>query len=310
MGTPSHPEHPGRLSAIEAELDRRGMRAQTTAIAARAATRLELERVHTAAYLDALEVTIADRHTGWLDADTYYAEGSFAAAVLAAGAAVDCALAVVDGKVDAAFAFVRPPGHHASADRASGFCLINNVAVAAAAARARGLRVAIFDWDVHHGNGTEAIFYEDGQVLYTSMHEWPHYPGTGARIDVGRGEGMGTTVNVPVPTGTDNAHYLAAFRSVVRPAIARFRPDLILVSAGFDGHKEDPLGGLALDDEVYRALTLELLAVQPKLALVLEGGYHLPALARSAALVVQTLIAAQADDLARQTTASEHAAHP
>ncbi len=310
MGVSSHPEHPGRLDAIDAELGRLGLHAQATAIAARPATRVELERVHRGSYLDALEVTIADRHAGWLDPDTYYAEGSFAAAVLAAGAAVECALAVVDGKVDTAFALVRPPGHHASADRASGFCLINNVAVAAAAARARGLRVAIFDWDVHHGNGTEAIFYEDGQVLYASMHEWPQYPGTGARIDVGRGDGMGATVNVPVPAGTDSAQYLGAFRSVVLPALQRFRPDLILVSAGFDGHREDPLGGLALDDDVYRTLTLELLSVQPKLALVLEGGYHLPALARSAALVVQTLLAARADDLLMQTAASEHAAHP
>ena len=309
LGVPGHPEHPGRLAAIDAELDRRGLRARTHAVPARLATRAELERVHTARYLDALEITIADRQSGWFDPDTYYAPGSYDAALLAAGGTIDCALAVVDGRLDAAFALVRPPGHHATADRAMGFCLVNNVAVAAAAAKARGLRVAIFDWDVHHGNGTEAIFYEDADVLYASMHEWPQYPGTGARIDVGRGAGIGATLNVPVPSGTSGAEYLALFRSVISPALERFAPDLLLVSAGFDGHREDPLGGLALDDETFRSLTLELLAVQPKIALVLEGGYHLPALARSAALVVETLIDAALPD-GRRKAPSASALHP
>jgi acetoin utilization deacetylase AcuC-like enzyme len=304
-----HPEHPGRLTAIEAELARRGLTARTVPIPARPATRAELERVHRPVYLDALEVTLHDRQRGWLDPDTYYAPGTHLAALLAAGAATDAALAVLDGKVDSAFALVRPPGHHATADRAMGFCLINNVAVAAAAARARGQRVAIFDWDVHHGNGTESIFYEDGDVLYASMHEWPQYPGTGARIDVGRGDGVGATINVPLPAGTSGAEYLGLFRGLVRPALERFAPDLMLVSAGFDAHREDPLGGLALDDDTYRALTLELLAVQPRLALVLEGGYHLPALARSAALVVETLVDAELPE-GRRTTPSAPAAHP
>ncbi len=287
---PGHPEHPGRLIAIEAELRARGLFDRTQPIAARVATRAELERVHRASYLDALEVTSLDRGAGWIDPDTYYAPKSFEAARLAAGATLDCAMAVVDGKTAAAFALVRPPGHHATADRAMGFCLLNNVAVAAAAAKDRGLRVAIFDWDVHHGNGTESIFYEDPNVLYVSMHEWPQYPGTGARIDVGRGAGVGANLNVPVPSGTTGPEYLAAFRANVIPCLTRFRPDLLLVSAGFDAHREDPLGGLALDDDTYRTLTLELLAVQSKLALVLEGGYHLPALARSAALVIETLV--------------------
>ena len=309
VGAPGHPEHPGRLAAIDSELDRRGLYGRTTALPARPASRAELERVHAPAYLDALEVTLADRQRGWLDPDTYYAPGSHLAATLAAGAAIDCALAVLDGTVDSAFALVRPPGHHATRDRAMGFCLLNNVAAAAAAAKARGVRVAIFDWDVHHGNGTEAIFYEDGEVLYASMHEWPQYPGTGARTDVGRGAGVGATVNVPVPSGTTGADYLALFRTAVRPALERFRPGLLLVSAGFDAHREDPLGGLALEDDTYRALTDELLAIQPKLALVLEGGYHLPALARSAALVVETLLApARADD--RPGAPRPQAAHP
>jgi acetoin utilization deacetylase AcuC-like enzyme len=289
-GTPSHPEHPGRLEAIEVALRSPGLIERCVAIPARTATRVELERVHTAAYLDGLEITILDRGAGWLDADTYYAPGSHAAALLAAGATTDCALAVLDGRVDSAFALVRPPGHHALASRAMGFCLINNVAVAAVAARSRGARVAIFDWDVHHGNGTEAIFYEDGNVFYASMHEWPQYPGTGGRLDVGRGAGVGATLNVPLASGTSAEEYLALFRGLVCPALERFHPDLILVSAGFDAHREDPLGGLALDDASYVTMTEELLLVQPKLALVLEGGYHLPALARSAVLVVETLI--------------------
>ena len=289
-GVAGHPEHPGRITAIEAELSARGLYARTVAIPARLATRAELELVHTPAYLEALRTTVTEQHSGWLDADTYFAEGSYDAAVLAAGATVDCVMAVVEGRVDRAFAIVRPPGHHALADRAMGFCLVNNVAVAAAAARAAGQRVAIFDWDVHHGNGTEAIFYEDGDVLYVSMHEWPQYPGTGARIDVGRGAGIGATVNVPVPSGTTSAEYLDQFRAVVLPAIFDFAPDIILVSAGFDAHRDDPLGGLVLDDETYRTLTVELLAIQPRLALVLEGGYSLPALARSVALVVETLL--------------------
>ena len=289
-GVAGHPEHQGRLTAIEEELSARGLHARTVAIPARLATRAELELVHTPTYLDELRSTIATQHSGWFDPDTYFAEGSYDAAVLAAGATVDCVMAVVEGRVDRAFSLVRPPGHHALADGAMGFCLLNNVAVAAACARAAGQRVAIFDWDVHHGNGTEAIFYEDGDVLYVSMHEWPQFPGTGARIDVGRGAGMGATLNVPVPSGTTSQEYLDQFRAVVLPALFQFAPDLILVSAGFDAHRDDPLGGLVLDDDTYRTLTLELLAIQPKLALVLEGGYSLPALARSVALVIETLL--------------------
>jgi acetoin utilization deacetylase AcuC-like enzyme len=277
-------------------------------VAARPATRVELERVHTHAYLDALEVTIRDRGQGWLDPDTYYAAGSFDAALLAAGAIVEITGAILDDRIDSGFALVRPPGHHATADRAMGFCLINNVAVAAAAAKARGLRVAIFDWDVHHGNGTESIFYEDGEVLYASMHEWPQYPGTGARMDVGRGAGVGATLNVPVPGGTTASEYLAAFRGSIVPALRRFAPDLLLVSAGFDAHREDPLGGLALEDDTFCTMTRELLDIQPRLALVLEGGYDLPALARSAALVVETLI--DAEQAIRKTPASASAATP
>jgi acetoin utilization deacetylase AcuC-like enzyme len=284
-----HPERPERLRAIERALDESGLAERAIRVAARPATRAELERVHAAYYLDELEEVVS-RGAGWLDPDTFYSPGTWPAALLAAGATVELAVRVADGTLDAGAAFVRPPGHHATRDRAMGFCLLNNVAVAAAELHARGLRVAIFDWDVHHGNGTEAIFDEDPGVLYVSTHEWPQYPGTGPAEYTGRGAGAGFTVNVPLPAGTDGARYLEAYRGRVRPAIEHFRPDVILISAGFDAHRDDPLGGLALDDETYSTLTADLRALQPKVAVVLEGGYDLGAIARSSVRVMKTLL--------------------
>jgi acetoin utilization deacetylase AcuC-like enzyme len=285
-----HPECPERLAAIDAALDDAGLRARCTPVAARPATRAELLLAHAPEYLDALEATLAKGGHGWLDPDTFYSDGTWTAALLAAGATVDLALKVAAGELDNGAAFVRPPGHHATRDRAMGFCLINNVAVAAAVLHARGKRVAIFDWDVHHGNGTEAIFDEEPDVLYTSTHEWPQYPGTGLADYIGTGRGLGATVNVPLPRGTRPDAYLAAYRARIRPAIAAFAPDVILVSAGFDAHVDDPLGGLKLDDDTYETLTRDMLALCPRVAVVLEGGYDLDALASSSVRVVQTLL--------------------
>jgi acetoin utilization deacetylase AcuC-like enzyme len=298
----NHPERPARLTAVEDELAARGLvpernarlteasDARLVSAPARPATRAELEAVHAPHYLDALERTVASGGRGWLDPDTFYSDGSWPAALLAAGAAIDLSRRVLDGELATGLALVRPPGHHATPTRAMGFCLLNSVAAAAALLHARGARVAIFDWDVHHGNGTEEIFYAEPDVLYASMHEWPQYPGTGRAEDRGVGRGLGATVNVPLRAGTDGPAYLEAFSAVVEPAIAAFRPDLILVSAGFDAHRDDPIGGLDLVEETYAELTRRLRQIQPRLTLVLEGGYDLAALARSAARVLETLL--------------------
>jgi acetoin utilization deacetylase AcuC-like enzyme len=285
-----HPERPERLSAIDRALDDSGLRPLCVPVAARAATREELLGAHSAQYLDSLEASIAGGGSGWLDPDTFFSPGSWQAALLAAGASVDLALKVSSGELDNGAAFVRPPGHHATRDRAMGFCLLNNVAVAAAKLHALGKRVAIFDWDVHHGNGTEAIFDEEPEVLYCSTHEWPQYPGTGLADYTGSGRGVGATVNVPLSRGTRPAEYLAAYRARIRPAIEAFKPDIILVSAGFDGHVDDPVGGLKLEDETYVTLTRDMMALCPRVAVVLEGGYDLDATARSSARVVETLL--------------------
>ena len=292
-----HPERPERLVAIERALAAPGRAGgpslvdRCQRVAAREATRAELERVHAPEYLDLLERTVGRGGAGWLDPDTFYSDGTWTAARLAAGAAVDLALAVASGELDNGFAFVRPPGHHATPRPRHGLL----PAQQRRGRRARrcasgGKRVAIFDWDVHHGNGTEAIFDEEPDVLYCSTHEWPQYPGTGLADYDGSGRGLGATVNVPLPRGTRPEAYLAAYRARIKPAIASFAPDVILVSAGFDAHAGDPLGGLKLDEDTFETLTRDMLALCPRVAVVLEGGYDLDALASSSVRVVETLL--------------------
>ncbi len=287
----SHPERPARVRAVLAGLDAGSTPDARRRLAPRRATRAELERVHTAAYLDYLERFCLEGG-GHLDADTGASAASWDAALLAAGSGLEASDALERGDGDFAFCAVRPPGHHAVAERAMGFCLLNNVAVTAAALRARGERVLIVDWDAHHGNGTQDIFYADGSVMYVSMHEWPLYPGTGRLTEAGAGAGAGTTVNFPLPAGATGDVYLDAIDNIVEPLAERFAPTWVLVSAGYDAHRADPLTGLGLSAGDYVDLTARIMALAPprRLVLFLEGGYDLDALRVSTAATVSTLL--------------------
>ncbi len=227
-----------------------------------------------------------------LDPDTYTCRDSARAARLAAGGLVDLSLSVLAGRLENGLALVRPPGHHAEADRAMGFCLFNNVAVAAAAARgAAARRVLIVDWDLHHGNGTQHTFWNDSDVLYFSTHQHPFYPGTGGLDEVGGPDARGRTVNVPWPPGCGDAEFLAAFDRLLLPIARRFDPDLVLVSAGFDAAAGDPLGSLRVSPDGFAAMTSRLAALASgRLVLALEGGYNLSAIARSAEACVRVLL--------------------
>lgn len=285
-----HPEAPDRLAAIEAALRAAGLWTQLVHIEAPAASRAQLARVHAAAYLDAIEA-LAPEH-GWvaLDGDTAMNPHSLTAARHAAGALVRAVDAVLAGEVENAFCAVRPPGHHALPGRAMGFCLFNNVAVGVAhALDAHGLkRVAIVDFDVHHGNGSEAMFRDDARVLLCSTFQHPHYPYSGADTVSEH------IVNVPLPAGSDGTVLRAAFEARVLPALRAFQPQCVFFSAGFDGHRDDPLGGWRLVEADYAWITAEVLAVaqpyaQGRVVSALEGGYALAALGRSVAAHVGAL---------------------
>ncbi len=286
-----HPERPQRLEAVLAGLDELDAGAAIRRLEPRAATRAELERVHSAAYLDQIE-RICAAGGGALDPDTSVSAGSWQAAIHAAGAGLEAVAALERGDGDAAFCAVRPPGHHALASRAMGFCMVNNVAVTAAYLRDRGDSVLVIDWDAHHGNGTQDIFAEDAKVFYVSMHEWPLYPGTGRIDEIGSGPGTGTTLNFPFPAGTTGDAYLDAIDTVVAPIAERIRPDWVLISAGFDAHREDPLTDLGLAAGDYADLTARVMALAPPRRVIafLEGGYSLEALRVSVAATASALV--------------------
>ena len=280
-----HPERPARYDAVSEAVA--GSAAQ---VAAAPPAELEaLLRIHDGGYLEAIE-RICAAGGGALDPDTAVNDASYAAAVHASGAAVAAVDAVLAGEIRAALTCGRPPGHHAERATPMGFCIVNHVAVAAAHARARGVeRVAVLDWDAHHGNGTQASFWTDPTVLYASLHQYPFYPGSGAASERGAGEGEGATVNVPLPAGTGKDEFLAAFRGQVLPALHGFDPGLLLISAGFDAHAADPLCDLGLDAEAFATMTRELRGIGPGPVLVLEGGYDLIALRDSVAAVLAAL---------------------
>jgi acetoin utilization deacetylase AcuC-like enzyme len=294
----AHPECPERLIAVYDALRQEHLVESSTPVGVRPASLEELTRVHTPAHVERLEREVSGR-SGWLDADTFYSPRTWEAALGAAGGTIDLVVAAVRGDVQRGAALVRPPGHHAESDRAMGFCLINNAACAAAAARVAGAeRVAIVDWDVHHGNGTQEIFWSDPSVLFISTHQYPFYPGTGAPDEVGQGPGAGATVNLALPAGCGDADYLAAFDQVVLPELRRFEPELILVSAGFDAFARDPLAAMNVSVAGFAAMARRLRRAAEdlcggKLVAILEGGYDLRGLSDSVVAVLQEMMSVE-----------------
>jgi acetoin utilization deacetylase AcuC-like enzyme len=291
--TGAHPERAARIVAIEHELAARDWLGYERRESP-AADRAQLELVHTPAHVDAIERLCA-QGGGAIDADTVVSDGSCLAALHAAGGAVALVDLLLAGDAPTGFSAHRPPGHHAERARAMGFCLFNNVAVAAAhAIAARGLsRALILDWDVHHGNGTNDIFNATDTVLYVSIHESPLYPGTGSPSDVGSGPGRGYTVNLPVPPGSGDETYASLVEHVVAPLVPAYEPELVLISAGYDAHAEDPLADCTVTDAGYATMTASMrracASAGTPIGVVLEGGYALDALARSVAATLGVL---------------------
>jgi acetoin utilization deacetylase AcuC-like enzyme len=293
LNPPGHPERVERadvMQVVASEFRRRGGRV----VEPRSASEDELARIHAREYVSLIAET-AGRATA-LDPDTFTSPESYAVARLAAGAAVAAVDHVLDGAPGTrALAMVRPPGHHAERNRAMGFCLFNNVAVGAAHARARGLqRLAIVDYDVHHGNGTQWSFYDDPSVLFVSSHQFPFYPGTGEAAAVGVGAGLGYTVNLPIEAGGSDADFELLYSTVVASVVRQYRPELILVSAGFDAHADDPLGGMRLTTDQLGRLTARIAALadeccEGRLVALTEGGYDLNALGGCLGLATRVL---------------------
>lgn len=293
---PGHPERADRLRAIESMIQSSHLNEKLTPVAARQASRQEIEAVHTRQHVD--EVARTSEASGtYLDGDTYASSQSYEAAKLAAGGLLECVDRVWDGALNHAFAMVRPPGHHAESGYAMGFCLFNNVAIAAEhLIRKHGLkRVAIVDYDVHHGNATQHSFYERPDVFYISTHRYPFYPGTGAAEERGSGAGAGYNLNFPMRAGAGDEVYRQVFDEQLIPALREYRPQFLLVSAGFDAHRLDPLGGMNVTEAGFGYMTRELQKVAAdfcdgKAVYTLEGGYDLKGLADSVKTVLEILV--------------------
>ncbi len=291
--TGSHPERKERLLSVMSHLKETGILEQLTLITPASAGLSEIQYIHTPAYIE--KARKYSEMELQLDPETVLSRHSYDVALLAAGGAISAVDAVL-GTYDRSFALVRPPGHHALPGRGMGFCIFNNVAIAARHAQKKGKRrVLIVDWDVHHGNGTQEAFYSDPSVLYFSTHEYPHYPGTGWLDEVGTGEGEGFNINVPLPAGTDDAGFIAAFEEILVPAAREFRPEIILISAGQDACADDGLGGMRMSVKGFAVLasivkSISEEACDGKIAAALEGGYDLRLLAHSIASIIEVFL--------------------
>ena len=292
----AHPESPERLAAIYEMLDNPLMSWKFTHIEPREATHKEIETIHSPSYVKFIASTAGQRCV-FLDPDTATSPETYEIAKLAVGGVCNAIDEVMEGKVDNAFAFVRPPGHHAEKDAAKGFCVFNNIAIGAMHAILKhGLKkILIVDWDLHHGNGTQHSFFNDPRILYFSTHQYPYYPGTGDVLEIGRGPGEGYTVNVPLREGAGDASFVAIFRRILQPVALEYKPDLILLSAGFDIYFQDPLGGMRVTPEGFAAMMRVLLNIadvccQGRLVAVLEGGYHVSGLTRSVKAVLEEML--------------------
>ena len=294
--TEPHPENPGRLTAIQNRLESSEFYNNLIPIQPRKATAEEIGMVHDSGYVASVKQSCADEVRN-LDADTVISSNSYDAALLSAGAGMKAIDQLIDGNIHNAFCAVRPPGHHAEQDHAMGFCLFNNVGIAARyAQKTKGLnKIFIFDWDVHHGNGSQHSFYSDPSIYYSSMHQYPFYPGTGAGEETGTGDGLSTTLNLPMDAYSDDDNYLSAIENKLIPEIQHYKPDLIIISAGFDAHQNDPLAQIQLTTECFGKMTELLMGIardvcDGRLLSMLEGGYDYDALSDSVQLHMQTLL--------------------
>jgi len=303
--TGDHPEGADRIAAVVGHLRDTDLWSRLTVIKPEPASEDDILLVHTRAHL-ALVKASAKGGGHWLDPDTFVSPRSYEIALLSAGGALEATRRWSSGLVP--FALIRPPGHHATPDRAMGFCLFDNVAIAAARLLAEGYgRIAIVDWDVHHGNGTQAAFYGESRVLFASLHQWPHFPGSGFFNECGEGDAVGRTVNLPLPSGSTDADYALAFETVVEPVVRQYAPQAILVSAGQDIHRDDPLGSMLVTEAGFADMALRCVRLaqefcEGRLAFVLEGGYDRAATARSVEAILRAVAEETSPSLAAEAT--------